>query len=139
MESGYGNLFNAIWVNAIYDDTQRAGKQLYNYAFDSAYETYSLNAVKPLDRNDVKLKDTKRAIHKVSVEMAQKLVPRIKELVYKEAEKWPYNTCFNKDLKYDSIFRQLREDVLEFAQEEMQKFQEANKQIDRKFSGRRIQ
>jgi hypothetical protein len=128
MKKGYENLFIAIWLNAINDDTKRAAKQLYDYAFDSVYETYNLNAIKPLDRDDEKFEDMKNAIRSRSNKMVKKLVPRIKELVYEESKEWPSYINFKKnDPEYNSIFKKLKEDILKFAQNEMSKFQKTYK------------
>lgn len=123
MTSGYEDLFNAIWLNGITDDTRTAAKQLYDYAFDYVYELHSLEAVKPLKRIDLEFNDTKEAIRKRSNKMARRLVPSIKRLVYEESKEWPDNTSHaHNDPEYNSIFRQLKKDIKKFAENEFIKF-----------------
>lgn len=128
MINAYEKLFNAIWINAIEDETQSAARELYCYAFDSAYETYSLNVVNPLKKKDKKLKDIKTVIRRRSQRMAQKLIPRIRELVYEESKQWPNNkNLISTDPEYNSILKKLKQDILKFAENEFMKFKNAKK------------
>ena len=50
MEKGYEDLFIAIWTSAISSDIANAEKRLFEYAFNSVYEEYSLNEAEPLEK-----------------------------------------------------------------------------------------
>ena len=129
MTSGYEDLFNAIWLNGIIDDTKTAAKQLYNYAFDYVYEMHTLEEVNPLQRNDLEFKDMKEAIRKHSNKMARKLIPSIKRLVYEESKEWPNNSNHaHNDPEYNSIFRLLKKDIKKFAENEFIKFSRLHKE-----------
>jgi hypothetical protein len=127
MINEYENLFNAIWVNAITDDIKTAANQLYDYAFNTAYETYSISNVTPLDKHDKSFEKIKKEIQDFSKEIVQRLIPRIKEHVYKESQEWPNNSFLRDDFKYNFIFKLLKVDILKFAQEKMRNFQGSDK------------
>lgn len=116
----YEELFIAIWANAVDDDIQKAVNSLADYAFNIAYEDYSLKSVKPLNKDSKQIKEIKKEIHDISKEAIKVLIPKIKESVYRESQEWPNNKRVYNDPDYDLIFKRLKKDVLGFAQNKIQ-------------------
>jgi phage FluMu protein Com len=119
MKDSYENLFLAIWENALRDDIIKTARGLAEYAFDSVYDTYSLSVDKPLEKKDPQFKEIKKAIKDISQKLAEQLIPKLKEKVYKEAQEWPNNSRKYEDAEYTKIHNRLKKEILNFAEPQM--------------------
>lgn len=124
MEECYNDLFIAIWAKAFKDDIAEAISKLSLYALSEAYTEHTLNTTKPLEKNSAVVREAKKAIYNESKELCERLVPRIRELVYMEMQKWPNNRRVKKDPEYDRIFGELKKEALAFARGEILKISE---------------
>lgn len=121
-ETGWDELFIAIWENAVQNDYKEAVKRLTDYAYRKAYDEYSVEVVKPLKHNSKELRAVKKAIREQAKLLCERLMPRIREMVYAESKDWPGNRYKTiKDPEYNKTFKELKKEAVEFAAEEMSK------------------
>lgn len=119
-EAGWDGLFYTIWENAVQNDYEDAVKRLTEYAYRKAYDDYSVEVVKPLKRNSKELRAVKKAIREQAKLLCERLMPRIKQLVYAESQEWPNNRYkTTKDPEYKEIFNELKKEAVVFAIGEM--------------------
>jgi hypothetical protein len=132
-EAGWEELFIAIWETAVQNDYEDAVKRLTGYAYRKAYDEYSIEVVKPLKHNSKELRAVKKAIREQVKMLCERLLPRIKELVYAESKDWPNNRyvlseinlfiCSSpntgRDSEYNKIFNELKKEAVVFAIGEM--------------------
>lgn len=115
-EAGWDELFIAIWENAVRNDYEEAVKRLTDYAYRKAYDEYSIEVVKPLPQNSKEIRTVKRAIRKQAKVLCERLLPRIRELVYAESQEWPNNRYkTTRDAEYNRIFNELKKEAATFA------------------------
>lgn len=121
-EAGWEELFIAIWETAVRNDYEEAVKRLTGYAYRKAYDEYNLIEVKPLKQNSKEIQTVKKAIRKQAKVLCERLLPRIRELVYAESQEWPNNRYkTTKDPEYKEIFNELKKEAVAFATEEIMK------------------
>jgi hypothetical protein len=132
-EAGWDELFFTIWETAVQNDYEDAVKRLTEYAYRKAYDDYSVEVVKPLKHNSKELRAVKKAIREQVKMLCERLLPRIKELVYAESKDWPNNRyvlseinlfiCSSpntgRDSEYNKIFNELKKEAVVFAIGEM--------------------
>ncbi len=119
-EAGWDGLFIAIWENAVQNDYEEAVKKLTEYAYRKAYDEYSLVVVKPLKHDSKELRAVKKAIREQAELLCERLMPRIRQLVYIESKDWPNNRYKTiKDPEYNKIFTELKREAVAFAIDEM--------------------
>ena len=120
-EAGWDELFCTIWETAVQNDYEDAVKRLTDYAYRKAYDEYnSFIVVKPLKQNSKEIRAVKKAIRKQAKLLCERLMPRIKELVYAESKDWPGNRYKTiKDPEYKKIFNELKKEAVVFAIDEM--------------------
>jgi hypothetical protein len=125
-EAGWEELFIAIWETAVRNDYEEAVKRLTGYAYRKAYDEHSLIVVKPLKQNSKEIRTVKRAIQKQAKVLCERLLPRIRELVYAESQEWPNNRYkTTRDPEYKEIFNELKKEAVAFATDEMSKLTSA--------------
>lgn len=125
-DSGYEDLYIAIWKEAIRSETKKAAAKIFSYGFGKAHEEYTLVTAEPLALGSKEMRKTVKAIQARSEELCERLTPRIKELIYQETKAWPNNTRkTNKDPEYNALLSELKKEALEFAREEIAKIKEA--------------
>ena len=119
-EWGWDELFIAIWENAVRNDYNDAVQRLTDHAYRKAYDEYSIVVAKPLPRNSKGLRAVKKAIHNHAKLLCERLLPRIRELVYAESQEWPNNRYkTTRDPEYKKIFNELKKEAVVFAIGEM--------------------
>lgn len=119
-EAGWDNLFFTIWETAVQSDYEDAVKKLTEYAYRKAYDDYSVEVVKPLKHNSKELRAVKKAIHNHAKLLCERLLPRIRELVYAESQEWPNNRYKTTiDPEYKEMFNELKKEAVAFAIDEM--------------------
>ncbi len=119
-KAGWDELFYTIWETAVQNDYEEAVKKLTDYAYRKAYDEYNLIAVKPLKQNSKEIRTVKKAIRKQAKVLCERLLPRIRELVYAESQEWPNNRYkTTKDPEYKEIFNELKKEAVAFAIDEM--------------------
>ncbi len=119
-EAGWDGLFIAIWENAVQNDYEEAVKKLTEYAYRKAYDEYSLVVVKPLKHDSKELRAVKKAIREQAELLCERLMPRIRQLVYIESKEWPNNRYKTiKDPEYNKTFTELKKEVVAFAVDKM--------------------
>ena len=125
-EAGWDELFFTIWETAVQNDYEDAVKRLTDYAYRKAYDEYSLVAVRPLSQKSKEIRAVKRMIRKQAKMLCERLMPRIRELVYAESQEWPNNRYkTTKDPEYKEIFNELKKEAVVFAIGEMSKLTSA--------------
>jgi hypothetical protein len=119
-EAGWDELFVTIWETAVLNDYEDAVKRLTDYAYRKAYDEYSITVVKPLQHKSKELRAVKKAIRKQAKILCERLMPRIRELVYAESKDWPGNRYKTiRDAEYNKIFNELKKEAVVFAIGEM--------------------
>ncbi len=119
-EAGWDDLFIAIWETAVQNDYEEAVKKLTGHAYRKAYDEYSIEVAKPLPRNSKGLRAVKKAIHNHAKLLCERLLPRIRELVYAESQEWPNNRYKTiKDPEYNKTFTELKKEAVAFAVDKM--------------------
>ena len=117
----YQELYVSIWKQAVQDDIDRAIKHLTDKGMWVAYKTFC----KMVDEEDISIEDDRfkkifadiKAYSKIK---ARELEPRIKHLVYEEAQEWPNNKQLNAiDPEYKEIMAELEQQVKEFSETRM--------------------
>lgn len=119
-ETGWDELFIAIWENAVQNDYKEAVKRLTDYAYRKAYDEYSLVVVRPLSQKSKEIRAVKKAIRKQAKMLCERLMPRIRQLVYAESKDWPgnrYKTTI--DPEYKEMFNELKKEAVAFAVDKM--------------------
>lgn len=125
-ECGWEELFATIWENAVRNDYNEAVQKLTAYAYRKAYDEYSITVVEPLPRNSKGLRVVKKAIREQAKLLCERLMPRIRELVYAESQEWPNNRYkTTRDPEYKEIFNELKKEAVVFATDEMSKLTSA--------------
>lgn len=115
-EAGWEELFATIWETAVRNDYEEAVKRLTDYAYRKAYDEYSIEVVKPLPQNSKELRAVKKAIREQAKLLCERLMPRIRQLVYAESQEWPNNRYkTTKDPEYKEMFNELKKETVAFA------------------------
>lgn len=115
-EAGWEELFATIWETAVRNDYEEAVKRLTDYAYRKAYDEYSIEVVKPLPQNSKELRAVKKAIREQAKLLCERLMPRIRQLVYAESKDWPGNRYKTiKDPEYKEMFNELKKEAVVFA------------------------
>jgi ribonuclease D len=115
-EAGWEELFATIWETAVRNDYEEAVKRLTDYAYRKAYDEYSIEVVKPLPQNSKELRAVKKAIREQAKLLCERLMPRIRQLVYAESQEWPNNRYkTTKDPEYKEMFNELKKEAVVFA------------------------
>jgi ribonuclease D len=115
-EAGWEELFATIWETAVRNDYEEAVKRLTDYAYRKAYDEYSIEVVKPLPQNSKELRAVKKAIREQAKLLCERLMPRIRQLVYAESKDWPGNRYKTiKDPEYKEMFNELKKEAVAFA------------------------
>mgnify|MGYP001092671016 CR=1 FL=1 len=115
-EAGWDELFIAIWENAVQSDYEEAVKRLTDYAYRKAYDEYSLIVAKPLSQKSKEIRAVKKAIREQAELLCERLMPRIRQLVYAESKDWPNNRYKTiKDPEYNKTFTELKKEAVAFA------------------------
>ena len=119
-EVGWDELFITIWENAVQNDYNDAVQKLTEYAYRKAYDDYSIEVIKPLKQNSKEIRTVKRAIQKQAKVLCERLMPRIRELVYAESQEWPNNRYKTTiDPEYKEMFNELKKEAVAFAIDKM--------------------
>ncbi len=119
-ETGWNELFCTIWETAVQNDYEDAVKRLTDYAYRKAYDKYSIEVIKPLKQNSKEIRTVKRAIQKQAKVLCERLLPRIRELVYAESQEWPNNRYKTTiDPEYKEMFNELKKEAVAFAIDKM--------------------
>ncbi|WP_409229182.1 hypothetical protein [Gudongella sp. SC589] len=117
----YQELYASIWKQAVQDDIDRAIKHLTDKGRWAAFDAYCLK----VDEEDISIEDKRfkkifADIKAYSKFKARKLGPRIKQLVYEEAQEWPNNKQLNViDPEYKDLMAELEQEVKEFSETRM--------------------
>ncbi len=123
--SEYLDLYEAIWVQAVNDDIGITTKLLYNRGFDSAYELFILNHCEKnehIEKNDKRFNKFKDELLEYCKIRTREIERRIRELVYKESQEWPYNKNYiTRDKEYNLKLQSLTLEINEYAKEKMAK------------------
>lgn len=121
--SGYLDLYEAIWMQAINDDINMTTKLLYNRGFDSAYELFILNRPNEhIEEGDKRFNKFKEELLEYCKIRTREIERKIRELVYKESQEWPANKKYKlKDEKYNTTLNTLKEEIVDYAKEKMAK------------------
>ena len=119
-EAGWDELFCTIWETAVQNDYNDAVQRLTDHAYRKAYDEYSIEAVEPLPKTSKEIRTIKKAIREQAKLLCERLMPRIKELVYAESKDWPNNRYkTTKDPEYKEIFNELKKEAVAFAVDKM--------------------
>ena len=119
-EAGWEELFATIWETAVQNDYHDAAKKLTEYAYRKAYDDYSVEVAKPLSQKSKEIRAVKRAIREQAKMLCERLMPRIREMVYAESKDWPGNRYKTiRDAEYNKIFNELKKEAVAFAIDEM--------------------
>lgn len=117
----YQELYASIWKQAVQDDIDRAIKHLTDKGRWAAFDIYCLK----VDEEDISIEDDRfkkifADIKAYSKLKARELEPRIKQLVYEEAQEWPNNKQLNViDPEYKELMAELEQQVKEFSETRM--------------------
>jgi hypothetical protein len=115
-EAGWDELFCTIWETAVQNDYEDAVKRLTDYAYRKAYDEYSITVAKPLPQNSKEIRTVKKAIREQAKMLCERLMPRIREMVYAESKDWPGNRYKTiRDAEYNKIFNELKKEAATFA------------------------
>jgi len=122
--SEYLDLYEAIWVQAVEDDINKAVKELYEVALKNAYEVLieKRKTAFYIIKNIKRIENFNSELSEYCGIRARDVEQRIKELVYRESQEWPENKDYKiRDKEYNKILTQLKEEVAEYAKEKMKR------------------
>lgn len=113
----YMDLYNAIWIQAVKDDTDMIAKAIYEHSLGQAYEYHLANSEVKLKLSSEVFDNFKEDLLGYCEMQVAKRDLDIKKLILKEAQDWPDN----KLTSYKTIVNELKLDCEDFAIERVKK------------------